>query len=51
VGGFGDPARHNRYPVRADDLLNAGHKLGATREEIIAMLDKSGFFQPTSVKG
>ena len=27
VGRFGDPARHNQYPVRADDLLEAGHKL------------------------
>jgi tetracycline 7-halogenase / FADH2 O2-dependent halogenase len=50
LGGFGDPARHNKYPVRAEDLLDAGSKLGASREEIIAMLDKSGFFEPTSVK-
>jgi FADH2 O2-dependent halogenase len=51
VGGFGDPARHNRYAVRADDLLDGAHKLGASREEIVALLDKSGFFEPTSVKG
>jgi FADH2 O2-dependent halogenase len=44
LGGFGNPALHNRYPVRADDLLNAGSKLGATREEIIAMLDRAGFW-------
>src|SRR6202167_6232222 len=50
VGGFGDPVRHNRYPVRADDLLNAGHKLGVSREEIIAMLEKAGFFAQASVK-
>jgi tetracycline 7-halogenase / FADH2 O2-dependent halogenase len=49
VGGFGDPARHNRYPVRADDLLNAGHKLGASREEIIAMLERAAFFAQASV--
>jgi len=49
VGGFGDPARHNRYAVRAEDLLDAGHKLGVSREDIDAMLDKSGFFEPTSV--
>jgi tetracycline 7-halogenase / FADH2 O2-dependent halogenase len=49
VGGFGDPARHNRYAVRADDLLDAGHKLGASREEIIGMLDKAGFFARASV--
>jgi len=46
VGGFGDPARHNRYAVLADDLLDARHKLGASREEIIAMLDKSALLRP-----
>jgi FADH2 O2-dependent halogenase len=51
VGGFGDPARHNRYAVRADDLLNAGHKLGASRKQIISMLEKSGFCKPISVEG
>ena len=44
LGGFGDPARHNWYPVCAEDLLHAGSKLGACREQIIAMLDKSGFW-------
>jgi FADH2 O2-dependent halogenase len=50
VGGFGDPARHHRYPVRAEDLLDARHKLGASREEIIAMLEKAGFFAQASIK-
>ncbi len=50
VGGFGDRARHNMYAVRADDLLHARHKLGASREEIIAMLEKAGFFAQASVK-
>jgi FADH2 O2-dependent halogenase len=49
VGGFGDPARHNRYPVRAEDLLDARHKLGASREEIIDILEKAGFFSRASV--
>jgi FADH2 O2-dependent halogenase len=49
VGGFGDPTRRNRYPVRAEDLFNAGHKLGASREEIIAMLERAGFFAQASV--
>jgi FADH2 O2-dependent halogenase len=49
VGGFGDPARHNRYPVRAEDLLDAGHKLGTSREEVIAMLERAGFFAQASV--
>jgi FADH2 O2-dependent halogenase len=51
VGGFGDPARHNRYAVRAEDLLDAGHKLGASREEVIAMLERAGFFAQASVNG
>jgi FADH2 O2-dependent halogenase len=45
VGGFGDPARGNRYPVQAEDLLQAGHKLGASRAEITGMLETSGFFE------
>jgi FADH2 O2-dependent halogenase len=49
LGGFGNPACHNRYPVRGEDLLDAGSKLGASREEIIAMLDRAGFFEQTSV--
>ena len=49
VGGFGDPARRNRYPVRAEDLLDAAHKLGASREEIIAMLERAGFFAQVPV--
>jgi tetracycline 7-halogenase / FADH2 O2-dependent halogenase len=43
LGRFGDPALHNQYPVRAEDLLEAGSKLGADRAEIIAMLERSGF--------
>jgi tetracycline 7-halogenase / FADH2 O2-dependent halogenase len=49
LGGYGDPARHNRYPVRAEDLLAAGDKLGVHREEILAMMEKSGFFTVASV--
>jgi tetracycline 7-halogenase / FADH2 O2-dependent halogenase len=44
LGRFGDPARHNRYPVQAQDLLDAGFKLGAGREEIMSMLGRSGFW-------
>jgi tetracycline 7-halogenase / FADH2 O2-dependent halogenase len=43
LGRFGDPALHNQYPVRAEDLLDAGSKLGAGRAEILAMLERSGF--------
>jgi FADH2 O2-dependent halogenase len=44
VGSFGDPYRGNRYPVLAEDLLNARFKLGATQQEIIALLEASGFY-------
>jgi tetracycline 7-halogenase / FADH2 O2-dependent halogenase len=44
VGGFADPARNNRYAVRAEDLLAAAKKLKASQAEITAMLEKSGFF-------
>jgi FADH2 O2-dependent halogenase len=46
LGGFGNPARRNSYPVCAEDLLNGASKLGASREEIVAMLERSGFFEP-----
>jgi FADH2 O2-dependent halogenase len=45
VGRFGDPALHNCYPVCAEDLLQAGSKLGVGRDEIVSMLDRSGFYQ------
>jgi tetracycline 7-halogenase / FADH2 O2-dependent halogenase len=50
VGGFGDPTRHDEYAVRADDLLDARQKLGASREDIIGMLERGGFFAQASVK-
>jgi tetracycline 7-halogenase / FADH2 O2-dependent halogenase len=45
VGRFGDPALRNCYPVCAADLLQAGSKLGVGRDEIVSMLDRSGFYQ------
>jgi tetracycline 7-halogenase / FADH2 O2-dependent halogenase len=45
VGRFGDPALRNCYPVCAEDLLQAASKLGVGREEIVSMLDTSGFYQ------
>ena len=49
VGGFGKPALRNWYPVRAKDLLQAAFKVGAAREEIVAMLEKSNFFDSASL--
>jgi FADH2 O2-dependent halogenase len=45
VGRFGDPALRNCYPVCAEDLLEAGSKLGVDRGEIVSMLERSGFYQ------
>jgi FADH2 O2-dependent halogenase len=45
VGRFGDPALRNCYPVCAEDLLQAGSKLGVNRDEIVSMLDRSGFYR------
>jgi tetracycline 7-halogenase / FADH2 O2-dependent halogenase len=45
VGRFGDPALRNCYAVCAEDLLQASSKLGVSRDEIVSMLDRSGFYQ------
>jgi FADH2 O2-dependent halogenase len=45
VGRFGDPALRDCYPVRAEDLLQAASKVGVGRDEIVSMLDRSGFYQ------
>ncbi len=47
VGGFGNPGRRNWYPVIANDLFDAGHKLGVSREELVAMLERAGFYAST----
>lgn len=44
VAGLNDFSRRNWYPARADDMLNASHKLGASREEVRVQLERSGFF-------
>jgi FADH2 O2-dependent halogenase len=48
LGGFGEAERHNWYDVRAQDLLHAAPKLGVSQREIVAMLDRSGFFESTA---
>jgi len=42
VAGLSDRARRNWYPVEAEDLLGAAHKVGATRDEIALMLERCG---------
>jgi FADH2 O2-dependent halogenase len=54
VGRFGDPVLSNCYPVCSEDLLQAGSKLGVSRDEIVSMLDRSGFYRshrPTLISG
>jgi FADH2 O2-dependent halogenase len=43
VAGLGDRSRNDRYPVRAEDLLAASAKLGATAEELGTLLQRCGF--------
>jgi FADH2 O2-dependent halogenase len=43
IAGLSDTNRRNWYPALANDFITASHKLGATREEAIAALKKSGF--------
>jgi tetracycline 7-halogenase / FADH2 O2-dependent halogenase len=45
VAGLGDPRRRNWYGVDAEDLLSSAWKLGASREEVSQMLNRSGFWQ------
>jgi FADH2 O2-dependent halogenase len=48
VAGLTTPDRRNWYPVEAEDLLQAAHKLDATSDEIHAMLARCGFNSATS---
>lgn len=48
VAGLGNRERRNWFPVDAEDLLRAAHKVGATRDEILQMLARCGFSTPTS---
>lgn len=43
VAGLGRPERRNWYPVDAGDLLDGAEKLGASFDEVNAMLERCGF--------
>ncbi len=43
VAGLTNRARHGWYPVDAQDLLNAAHKVHASRDEVLQMLQCCGF--------
>jgi len=44
VAGLGAEGRRNWYPAQASDLLNAAAKVGASRQQIEALLNRCGFF-------
>lgn len=44
VAGLADARRGNWYPVDARDLLDGAQKLGATRDEVEALLERCGFY-------
>jgi len=43
VAGLGKRERRNWYPVEAEDLLRAAHKVSASRDEVVQMLERCGF--------
>jgi FADH2 O2-dependent halogenase len=43
VAGLSRADRRNWYPVEAEDLLREASKLRATKAEVLAMLERSGF--------
>ncbi len=43
VAGLGDRSRRDWYPVRADDLLAARERLGASEPELHGLLERCGF--------
>ena len=42
TAGLLDTSRRDWYPVRADDLLASAAKFDATREEVLALLERTG---------
>lgn len=51
VAGLLDAKKRNWYGVDAEDLFASAHKLGASREEIEAMLARTGFIPSFSATG
>lgn len=43
LAGLGDRSRRDWYPVLADDLVAARHKINASAAEIAALLERCGF--------
>lgn len=51
IAGLTNRTRRGWYPVDADDLLHAAHKVHASRSEVSEMLARCGFSAVTSGKG
>ena len=45
VAGLCNRQRHNWYPVDAGDLIRSAHKVDATHDEIVHLLQSCGFYQ------
>jgi Tryptophan halogenase. len=45
VAGLCNRERRNWYPVDADDLIQSAHKVDATPDEILHLLQRCGFYQ------
>jgi tetracycline 7-halogenase / FADH2 O2-dependent halogenase len=48
VAGLTNFSRRNWFPVEAEDLLRAAHKVNASRDEVLQMLERCGFNPLTS---
>lgn len=48
VAGLTNRARRGWYPVDAEDVLHAAHKVDASRDEVLEMLARCGFDAATS---
>ncbi|MDA1276256.1 MAG: FAD-dependent oxidoreductase [Verrucomicrobia bacterium] len=51
VAGLSDLSRRGWYPAKAEDLLNAAHKLDTNRAAINEMLVRTGFFNDHEILG
>jgi FADH2 O2-dependent halogenase len=50
VAGLADRSRRNWFPVNAEDLLGAAHKVGVSRDQVIQMLARCAFNAPAAAR-
>lgn len=48
VAGLSDRSRQSWYPARAEDLLSSAAKVNSSRDEVMRMLERCGFWPATS---